>query len=168
MEMHIDTLVTQRNNHDLRDDELICSKSDLNGTITYANRPLCRISGFSEDELLGSPQDIMHHPDMPRTADAWMHDVVDHGHVWHAMVKYRCKNGDHYWVDTNISPQYGPDGRVIGYLSTWRKPSADQVSKAEALYVPLRQAEEDRAQHAPLSSDDLFELYRNSALYRAH
>ncbi len=83
----------------------------------------------------------MRHPDMPRTVYAWMWDLLSRGLLWRAMVKNRCKNGDHYWMDTNISQQYAPDGCVIGYLSTRRKPTRVQIDEAESLNASLCQSE---------------------------
>ena len=166
MNMCINMPITQKENGDLRDDELICSKTNLEGIITYANMALCRISGFSENELLGKPHNIMRHPDMPCTVYAWMWDMLERGHLWRATVKNRCKNGGHYWVDTNISQQYAPDGRVIGYLSTRRKPSDTQVAEAETLYASLREAEGELEAQDGMPSAAVMERYRNSPLYQ--
>jgi PAS domain S-box-containing protein len=168
MDMHSDMPITRREYDDLRDEELICSKTDAEGIITYANTALCRISGFSETELLGHPHNIMRHPDMPGAVYAWMWDRLNRGRLWRAMVKNRCRNGDHYWADTNISQQYAPDGRIIGYLSTRRVPNSTQIAEAEALYAPLRQAEEEQTQHGRLTPEHMLELYRSSPLYQAH
>lgn len=159
---------TQRENDGLRDDELFCSKTDIRGSITYANIALCRISGFDESELLGSPHGILRHPDMPRMTDAWMQDTLSRGLIWQAVVKDRCKNGDHYWVDVNISGQYDSDGGVIGYLSTRRKPTQGMIEEAEARYASLLQAEGPWEQRSQLSDGEVDELYRKSFLYSIH
>lgn len=164
--MRINMPITQQENNGLREDELICSKTDTQGVITYANEPLCRISGFPEYELLGSPHNIMRHPDMPRVAYAWMWDTLSRGLLWQAMVKNRCKNGDHYWVDANVSRQYSRDGRVIGYLSTRRKPTRTQIAEAEALYASLRQAEMEIEARSNMSAEAVMALYQDSPLYK--
>ena len=165
--MRINQPVTQQENDGLREDELIISKTDLKGLITYANEALCRISGFSERELLGSPHNIMRHPDMPCVAYAWMWDTLGGGRFWQAMVKNRCKNGDHYWVEASVYPQIDAAGQICGYHSTRRKPSRNQIAEADTLYASLRQAEGEAEQRSRLSSRDVFELYRNSPLYSA-
>ena len=167
MDMRINMPVTQHENDDLREDELVCSKTDTRGVITYANAALCRISGFHERELLDSPHNIMRHPDMPRVAYAWMWDTLGRGLLWQAMVKNRCKNGDHYWVDANVSRQYGRDGRVVGYLSTRRKPTRAQIAEAESLYASLRQAEGELEARGRMSAEAVMRLYQNSPLYTA-
>lgn len=95
--------VTQVELH-LNEGEYIVSKTDLKGRITYVNRPFMEISGYSADELLGHPHNVIRHPDMPSEAfeDLWR--TLRSGKAWRGMVKNRCKNGDHYWVDANANP----------------------------------------------------------------
>lgn len=79
----------------LRDDTLIVSKTDLKGRITYINRDFLEISGFSADELLGEPHNIVRHPDMPPEAFQDLWETLKAGRPWTGYVKNRCKNGDH-------------------------------------------------------------------------
>ena len=163
--MRINQPVTQRKNDEMQDDDLIISKTDFKGVITYANPILCRISGFSERELLGQPHSIMRHPDMPRMAYAWLWDTLGRGQGWQAIVKNRCKNGDHYWVEASVYSQMDASGQLCGYHSTRRKPSRTQIAEADTLYVSMCQTEGELEQRGRLSSQDVFELYRNSPLY---
>jgi len=121
----------------LQDTETIVSKTDLQGNIIYVNQDFINISGFSEEELIGSPQNIVRHPDMPREAfeDFWR--TIKSGKAWTGLVKNRCKNGDHYWVEANAAPML-ENGRVVGYTSIRVKPSRAQVSAAEAAYREIR------------------------------
>lgn len=121
----------------LRDDETVVSKTDLRGNITYVNRDFIQISGFSEEELLGSSQSIVRHPDMPSEAfrDFWQ--TISAGKAWTGLVKNRCKNGDHYWVEANAAPLI-EHGKIVGYTSVRVKPTRDQVAKAEAAYALLK------------------------------
>ncbi len=121
----------------LRDDETVVSKTDLKGNITYVNSDFIKISGFSAEELIGSPQSIVRHPDMPREAfkDFWT--TIRAGKAWTGLVKNRCKNGDHYWVEANAAPLI-EGGRIVGYTSVRVKPTREQVMKAEALYQQIR------------------------------
>ena len=165
--MRINLPVTQKENDGMWNDEIICSKTDTSGIITYANEALCRISGFSETEMLGRPHNVMRHPDMPRVAYAWCWDVLGSGRNWRGIVKNRCRNGDHYWVDANVSPQFGPDGDIRGYFSARRKPTHAQVAEADALYAELRQQEGSLEQRGKLSRSAIIQLYREGPLYRA-
>lgn len=121
----------------LKDHEYIVSKTDLKGRITYVNRPFLEISGFTEDELLGSPHNIVRHPDMPPEAfqDLWSH--LRAGRSWQGMVKNRCKNGDYYWVQANANPIW-ENGEVTGFMSLRSRPTLEQVREAEAFYALLR------------------------------
>jgi aerotaxis receptor len=80
----------------LQDQESIVSKTDLRGNITYVNADFVRISGYSEQELLGAPQSIVRHPDMPAEAffDFWR--TLQAGKAWRGLVKNRCKDGAFY------------------------------------------------------------------------
>lgn len=122
----------------LQDTETIVSKTDLQGNITYVNQDFVRISGFSEQELLGAPQNIVRHPDMPKEAfyDLWQ--TLRSGKAWTGLVKNRCKNGDHYWVEAHAAP-ITENGEITGYTSVRVKPSREQVAAAEAAYREIRE-----------------------------
>ncbi|MFA7282782.1 MAG: Cache 3/Cache 2 fusion domain-containing protein, partial [Sterolibacterium sp.] len=122
----------------LRDDTLIVSKTDLKGQITYINKDFLEISGFTEDELLGKPHNIVRHPDMPPEAfeDLWV--ALKDGRPWTGFVKNRCKNGDYYWVLANAAP-IREAGQVVGYMSVRRKPSRAQVEAHEEAYRLFRE-----------------------------
>ncbi|WP_157648629.1 PAS domain-containing protein, partial [Thiobacillus denitrificans] len=87
----------------LQDTETVVSKTDLHGNITYVNQDFINISGFSEAELIGQPQNIVRHPDMPVEAFADFWSTLKDGKAWTGLVKNRCKNGDHYWVEANAA-----------------------------------------------------------------
>lgn len=115
----------------------IVTKTDLKGKITYANPAFVRISGFTEDELLGQPHNIVRHPDMPREAfeDLWR--TIRAGVPWRGRVENRCKNGDFYWVDAYVSP-LTRRGETVGYMSVRSRPSERDKAEAESLYAAIR------------------------------
>ncbi|HTD05837.1 methyl-accepting chemotaxis protein [Undibacterium sp.] len=121
----------------LDDTETVVSKTDLSGNITYVNQDFVNISGFSAEELIGSPQSIVRHPDMPVEAfeDFWR--TIKAGKAWTGMVKNRCKNGDYYWVEANAAPML-ENGKMVGYTSVRVKPSRDQVAAADRAYREIR------------------------------
>jgi PAS domain S-box-containing protein len=135
--MKINMPVTQKE-IDLSDTSSIVSKTDLKGRITYINRDFIDISGFTEAELIGQSHNIVRHPDMPPEAFADLWSTVKSGKPWNGMVKNRCKNGDHYWVEANVAP-IRQSGAVIGYMSVRSKPSRQQVDEAERLYRQWRE-----------------------------
>ncbi|MDP2177974.1 methyl-accepting chemotaxis protein [Methylicorpusculum sp.] len=112
---------------------ILVTKTDLKGSITYANDAFVEISGFSRNELIGSNHNVVRHPDMPPAAFKDLWDTVKAGNPWTALVKNRTKSGDYYWVEANVTPYY-ENKQVAGYLSVRQPPTRDQINQAEALY----------------------------------
>lgn len=127
------------NEYLLQDDESILSTTDLQGRITYINQDFIRASGFTEDELIGSPHNLVRHPDMPPEAFADMWATLKDGLPWTGMVKNRRKNGDFYWVLANATPMR-QNGNVVGYMSVRVKPTRQQVDQASKIYARLRES----------------------------
>jgi aerotaxis receptor len=121
----------------LKDTETVVSKTDLHGNITYVNQDFINISGFSEEELIGSPQNIVRHPDMPVEAFADFWRTLRSGKAWTGMVKNRCKNGDHYWVEANAAPII-ENRKIVGFASIRTKPSREQIQAAESAYRAIK------------------------------
>ncbi|MGH1460871.1 MAG: methyl-accepting chemotaxis protein [Neptuniibacter sp.] len=117
----------------LPEGQRIISTTDLKGRITYVNKIFCDIAGYSEEELLGKAHNIVRHPDVPQAAFGNLWDSLKDDQAWRGIVKNRCKNGDHYWVDAYVTPLY-ENGVKVGYQSVRFKPSPEQVAKAEVIY----------------------------------
>jgi aerotaxis receptor len=117
----------------MEDGRTIVSSTDLQGNINYANPYFIEVSGFTEEELIGAPQNIVRHPDMPVEAFADLWSTIKSGTPWTGLVKNRCKNGDFYWVLANVTPVI-ENGRPVGYLSVRTKPSREQVRAVDAVY----------------------------------
>jgi len=113
----------------------IVSKTDLKGRITYINQDFLDISGFSESELIGKSHNIVRHPDMPPAAFQSLWDAVKADKPWVGMVKNRCKNGDYYWVEANVTP-IKDNGRVE-FMSVRKKPTREKIAEAESLYQSI-------------------------------
>jgi aerotaxis receptor len=122
----------------MQDGEVIVSKTDLKGQITYVNEVFVRYSGFSREELIGQNHNIVRHPDMPPAAFAWLWDTIKKGETWSGIVKNRCKNGDHYWVEAFVSP-IKQNGSIVGYMSVRNKPSRQAIAAADTLYREIRE-----------------------------
>lgn len=125
------------NSVELSNDNSIVSKTDLKGLITYVNPYFMEVSGFTEDELIGAPQNIVRHPDMPVEAFGDMWRVLKSGLPWTGLVKNRCKNGDYYWVLANVTPII-ERGQIVGYMSVRSKPSHEVVAATAALYKKFK------------------------------
>jgi PAS domain S-box-containing protein len=123
------------------DDEIIVSKTDLKGRITYANDVFLRVSQYRLKDLLGQPHSVIRHPDMPRAVFKLMWETIEAGGEIFAYVLNLASNGDHYWVFAHVTPSFGGAGNVIGYHSNRRKPSAEQVARIAPLYRALLEEE---------------------------
>ena len=134
--MRINNPVTS-NERQMQEGSMIVTKTDLKGVITYVNKDFIDISGFTEAELVGQSHNIVRHPDMPVEAFADLWATVKSGTSWNGIVKNRCKNGDYYWVDANVTPMR-EGGQVTGYISVRRKPTQAQISEAINLYSLLK------------------------------
>jgi len=122
--------------HDYADDINILSTTDLKGSITYFNDDFLKISGFKPEDLNHKNHNVVRHPEMPPAAfdDLWK--TLKDGKSWMGIVKNRCKNGDHYWVDAYVTP-IRHDGKTIEYQSVRQKPAREHVNRAENIYKQL-------------------------------
>lgn len=125
------------------DDEIIVSKTDLKGIITYANDVFLKVAGYTEAEILGQPHNAIRHPEMPACVFKLLWDTLQSGQEIFAYVLNQAKNGDHYWVFAHVTPSYNAQGECVGYHSNRRVPYPDAMPKVQELYRQLL-AEERR------------------------
>ncbi|WP_180127653.1 PAS domain-containing methyl-accepting chemotaxis protein [Rhodoferax sp. BLA1] len=118
--------------------ETLLSTTDTNSHIGYANAAFIRTSGFSPEQLLGQPHNMVRHPDMPVEAFADMWHSLKEGQTWRALVKNRRSNGDHYWVVANAAPMRR-HGKLTGYLSVRTKPTRTQIDAAQTRYQQFKE-----------------------------
>lgn len=147
-------------------DQIIVSKTDAGGRITYANDTLLAISGYGEDELLGKPHNIIRHPQMPRVVFKLLWERIQAGSEAFAYVINRCKNGDHYWVFAHVTPNYDSAGAIIGYHSCRRVPKPSVIEIIEPFYAQLHQVEAQADRKAGLIQSEAMvdKLYRSYGL----
>jgi aerotaxis receptor len=119
-----------------KEEERLISTTDLQGNITYCNEAFIAISGYTREELIGSPHNLVRHPDMPPPVFGHMWATLKEGKPWMGIVKNRCKNGDFYWVSAYVTPIL-EQGRVIGYESVRSLPSASEIRRAGELYARI-------------------------------
>lgn len=131
--------VTQKE-YDIPGNYILVSETDLQGNITFANQEFIEVSGFSWEELKGQPHNLIRHPDVPEKVfeDLWR--TLKKGQPWHQLVKNRCKNGDHYWVEANIAPIF-QNGEIVGYKSIRNPISQKEVALAESAYTLIQKGE---------------------------
>lgn len=123
------------------ENELIVSKTDPRGVITYANDVFLRVSAMSEAETVGSPHNIIRHPDMPRAVFKLLWDTLQDRREIFAYVLNLAGDGAHYWVFAHVTPSVDRTGRVLGYHSNRRRPSTAAVTAIRAVHDRLLTAE---------------------------
>ena len=123
-------------------DEFLVSKTDKKGIIKYANITFIKISGYSEEELIGKPHNIVRHPDMPRAVFKLLWNTIEKGEEFWGYVKNMAKDGSYYWVFAHVTPSYDLEGKeIIGYTSDRRKPRKDAVERINKIYKDMLEAE---------------------------
>lgn len=120
---------------------VIISETDLKGVITYANRKFCEISGYTKEELIGQSHNIIRHPDMPKEAFSKVWSTISGGQIWHGLVKNLRKDGQFYWVETEILPSKDADGKVIGYVAARKAASRKDVQETSEMYQKMKDKE---------------------------
>lgn len=141
-------------------EEIIVSKTDLRGKITYVNDVFLSISGFEESELLGQPHSMIRHPDMPRAVFKLLWDSIASGREIFAYVVNITKDGGHYWVLAHVTPTFDDEGNIIGYHSNRRSPDRVAIELVKPLYARLVALEKKLGRNQEAVSASLAELQK--------
>ena len=130
--------------------EIIVSKTDPRGIITYANNVFLRVSAYREDELVGRPHNVIRHPHMPRAVFQLLWETIAQGREIFAYVNNLAADGAHYWVLAHITPSFDSAGRIIGYHSNRRRPGRAAVDTIAPLYAAL--VDEEHRHQSPTAA----------------
>lgn len=125
----------------LEADELIVTKTDSTGHITYANRVFMQLAEYPESELLGKPHNLIRHPDMPRGVYRLMWKTLQAGREFFGVVKNYTASGNYYWVLANVTPDYDSKNKLEGYFSVRRPPGRRAVETVIPIYARMCQLE---------------------------
>jgi PAS domain S-box-containing protein len=123
-------------------DEIIVTKTDPRGILTYANDVFLHTSALTEDETIGQPHNLIRHPDMPRAIFKLLWDTLGNKEEIFAYVVNLASDGAHYWVYAHVTPSFSPDGRLVGYHSNRRVPERAAVAEVSSLYDRIRRIEQ--------------------------
>jgi len=121
----------------MKDNDVIVSKTNLKGHITYANDIFCELADYTVSEVMNQPHNMVRHPDMPRCVFKLLWDYISDGKEIFAYVVNRAKNGDHYWVLAHVTPSFDSEGNIVGYHSNRRKPKQSAVDAIAKVYKIL-------------------------------
>jgi PAS domain S-box-containing protein len=128
--------------------EIIVTKTDLRGHVTYANDVFLRVSAYPEHEVIGQPHNVVRHPDMPRCVFKLLWDTLRSGAELFAYIVNLAGDGAHYWVLAHVTPSRDQSGAMVGYHSNRRVPSRTALAEIQPLYQSLL-AEERRHSRTP-------------------
>jgi len=123
--------------HILKSNDFLVSQTDERGIILFANDDFCKIAGYSIDELVGKPHNIVRHKDMPRAAFKDLWSTIKEGKVWTGYVKNSTKDGGFYWVYATIYPMYDAVTQARTYMSCRRQASKQEIEDIQNLYKTL-------------------------------
>ncbi len=121
--------------------DIIVSKTDLNGRITYANEVFLRVADYHERDVIGQPHSLIRHPDMPRAVFKLLWSTIEAGSEIFAYVINMARNGDHYWVFAHVTPSLDAQGRIVGYHSNRRVPDPEALAVVTPIYRLLLEEE---------------------------
>jgi len=117
------------------DGGVMITETDKAGIITYANRKFRELTGYTKEELIGSPHNINRHPDMPKAAFQELWETIKGGNYWEGFVKNMTAEGKYYLVVVWIKPKLDDNGEIIGYIAGRKIPDPDLMKRALAQYA---------------------------------
>ena len=131
--------------------KFIVSKTDLKGNIIFINRNFCDISGYNEEELIGTPQNIVRHPDMPKAIFYLIWKSLLSGREISAIIKNLSKSGKYYWVIADLEPKFDKKGNITS-LTAFRRASPQYVvDTIEELYEVMLNIEKKHGMEKSLA-----------------
>jgi len=123
------------------DGRSLISETDTKGIITFVNRKFVEMTGYSKEEAIGQPHNLLRHPDMPKAAFEQMWSTIKSGTTWEGYVKNLRKDGKFYWVIVNIIPKLDEDENIIGYIASRKVPDRNQLERIKETYKKMLEAE---------------------------
>ncbi len=139
-------------------DELIISRTDLNGIITYANETFAHISGYEPEELIGKPHNILRHPDMPKRVFKELWDTIKAGNIWSGYVKNMRKDRGYYWVYAEVSGVY-KNGKLVEYKSMRSWVPKEKRIEMQNLYDKIRLEDRENVRGVSYLDVDTYEKF---------
>ena len=119
------------------DGGVMITETDTAGIIIYANRKFRNMTGYSKEELIGSPHSINRHPDMPKAAFKGMWETIKGGNYWEGLVKNMNNEGKYYLVEVWIKPKFDEDNNIVGYIAGRKIPDRESMHAALAQYKEM-------------------------------
>lgn len=137
--------------------ELIVSRTDLTGVITYVNETFAMISGYEKDELIGKPHNVVRHRDMPKSVFKDLWETLKRGESWQGIIKNKRKDDGYYWVHADVSGVF-KDGELVEYKSLRAPIDRETKIKMQNYYDTLKKEEEKCSRVVVYVNDDQLEM----------
>ena len=120
----------------------IISKTDLKGIIIYVNKPFCKLSGYTKEELIGKSHTVIRHPDMPKEIFKKLWNTIEKNEKYRGFIKNLRKDGKYFWAEIFIEPVFDDNGIKTGYISMYKPVFPSDKEKYEKIYKEMKQKEE--------------------------
>jgi len=131
--------------------KFIVSKTDTKGNILFINKSFAEISGYSEEEIIGMPHNVLRHPDMPRSIFFLVWNSLLAGREVSGVIKNLAKSGKYYWVIADFSIKRDNSGKIESFTA-FRRSAPDQViEEIEELYETMINIEKKHGIEGSLS-----------------
>jgi PAS domain S-box-containing protein len=95
----------------------IIAITNQNGIIKKVNDNFCKISKYSERELIGQDHKILNSGYHSKLFFKSLWSTIGKGKIWKGEIRNKAKDGSFYWVDTTIVPFLNALGRPYQYLA---------------------------------------------------
>ena len=122
--------------------DVLISQTDLEGVITYVNRAFCKVSGYTSEELIDKPHNIIRHPEMPKAEFARMWKNISGGQAWNGLIINLRKDEKYYWVETEILPIKNEDDKITGYIAVMKEASRKNINDIKEKYNTMLETQE--------------------------
>ncbi|MBU1667631.1 PAS domain-containing protein [bacterium] len=136
--------------------KFIVSKTDLKGNIVFTNKNFSEVSGYTEAELVGSPHNILRHPDMPKAVFFLVWQTLLAGQPISGVVKNLAKNGRYYWVIADLEPKFNSKGDIVALTAFRRAAPQDVIDATEELYKTMLSIEKKHGMEKSLAYLEAF------------
>jgi len=144
------------------DKNVIASKTDMDGNITYVSEAFCVVSGYREDELIGKSHNIMRHVDTPSETYDSLWKTIRSNQIWRGEIKNRKKDGSFYWVEAVVSPDFDKNNKLIGYSAI--RQDITSKKEVEDLSASLEQKVQDRTEELEREKENVEQILANILL----
>ncbi len=150
---------------DIVDDNVVVSHTDKNGVIIDVSSAFCKLSRYPIEELMGKTHKIISHEDTPADIHKDMWNTISSGKKWIGEVKNKSKDLSEYWVLSTITPLFGLNNSITGYISVQnditQKKEMEYLSRTDALTGLFNRGYFNKIIEKEISSSKRYNTYFN-------